>query len=789
MNQRLLFSLCFLVLVDQGNGAWLGSRPSATPTINKHAGQQIHAIIPTTKGQIGINPVQSDLGDAGSYWGDIDSTDTQYITTDETKTKWIGINTEYLSMDGTSTVQVLFATATAAANGHNVGDISVILPEGLANTLTKSIKTAIDTCGTLATTKFQGKIEIRDILPRQVEQALSCVFEYTKIDIKSGGTFDAYIMANKWLEAGVSLAQDAAPALVKFISVLGKEEAAKGIVWLAFYTILLDMGLNALIAGGDQSLPVVAKVNIPASGFASKPKDKGCEGDELVTKYSAPRRNCPCIPTIPRGIGGQPWDQIWTDLQQQWLSDVFDDQSGGSNGGQLLALASYTNPVADADAWRRMISYDSNKLSILVGNVLNGPDYVVDKSWNSVVQQAAKSGKIIIGYVRTGYLGLAHDFKTRLGSGDLASWASQIEQDVDKWYELYNDIGGIFFDEGWPECGPNNLYSDLYAHINAYTKRKHPGAYTVLNPGSTIAQCYEDTMDTLLTVPQDKVAEVLAISAKRHVGYLHLTDDDNPNPYDYVPNDAYMKGAMNGVSGGVVRKDAATTLGGSYIAGIPHDASVIASDYTSVTISWSAVPGALGYGVYLKGALVLEMPPSLTKAVVGMLKPGTSGLSLEVRTIMSSGSGGRSKLLQASTNSLPAEGSITNVNFKKEGDMIIYNADILLGLPRAGPSMQARAPALTRSISSSTTYQNLRNLGGCEKCGSYKLANGCLFTVNYVYACKSADPGAAGGGGSPYDPPLFNQLLVEEVPSELPEKLEFPASPMTSIRPSRRGWA
>lgn len=107
-------------------------------------------------------------------------------------------------------------------------------------------------------------------------------------------------------------------------------------------------------------------------------------------------------------------------------------------------------------------------------------------------------------------------------------------------------MGGIFFDEGWPECGPNNIYSDLYAYINNYTKRKHPGAFTVLNPGSTIAQCFENTMDTLLTfessfetyqssyqandwtptdprkiwhivyrVPQDQVATIAALACKR----------------------------------------------------------------------------------------------------------------------------------------------------------------------------------------------------------------------------------------------------------------------------------
>lgn len=250
--------------------------------------------------------------------------------------------------------------------------------------------------------------------------------------------------------------------------------------------------------------------------------------------------------------------------------------TGGSAGGQQLAIASYTNPFGDPAAWTRLISYDSSKLSVLVANVQNGPDYVGDKSWSSVIKQAISSGKTVVGYVHTGYLGVStQKFKTRLGSSDFADWASQIEQDGDKWFELYPSISGIFFDEGWQECGPNNIYSDLCAHINAHPKRKHSGAFTVLNPGSAIAQCYEDTMDTLLTfessyetytssaytgntwtpkdvrkiwhivygVPQDKIESVATLSRSRHVGYLEVTDDDNPNPYNNVPKDAYMQSA------------------------------------------------------------------------------------------------------------------------------------------------------------------------------------------------------------------------------------------------------
>ncbi|KAL9095156.1 MAG: hypothetical protein Q9165_002412, partial [Trypethelium subeluteriae] len=74
----------------------------------------------------------------------------------------------------------------------------------------------------------------------------------------------------------------------------------------------------------------------------------------------------------------------------------------------------------------------------------------------------------------------------------------KIESDVDKWYELYgNGIGGIFLDGGWNDCRPNNIYADLYKYSNNYTKRKHPNASTVLNPGATMPQCFGSTMDTL----------------------------------------------------------------------------------------------------------------------------------------------------------------------------------------------------------------------------------------------------------------------------------------------------
>jgi hypothetical protein len=61
-----------------------------------------------------------------------------------------------------------------------------------------------------------------------------------------------------------------------------------------------------------------------------------------------------------------------------------------------------------------------------------------------------------------------------------------------------------------------------------------------------------------------------------------------------------------------------------------------------------------------------------------MINPGTSGIAFEVRTILASGSGGSSRLISASTKSLPANGTITNVGFTQNGDTVVYKADVLI---------------------------------------------------------------------------------------------------------------
>ncbi|KAE8332768.1 fibronectin type III domain protein [Aspergillus sergii] len=356
--------------------------------------------------------------------------------------------------------------------------------------------------------------------------------------------------------------------------------------------------------------------------------------------------------------------------------------STGSNAsdGQQIAVASYINPLADPAAWDRLIKYPLEKMPILVANVVNGPDSAVDKTWTDVIDRASASGKIVLGYVRTGYLGVSDQkFTTRLGSGNLADWTAQIEEDVDMWYTLYGRrIGGIFFDEGWPECGDNNEYVDLYKYINDYTKRTHPGAYTVLNPGSPMASCFEDTMDTLLTFELSYEAEVTKLAKERGAGFLQLTDDTLPNPYDTLPGDSYIQSMMDSIDGGSpLNTDASSWTSGSAAAAV-SGLSVLDSDYTSARLSWDAALNALGYYVYSGDSVIASVPSSMTTITIGGLQPGAKHV-FHVSAVGGGGNIGTASMTVAvMTESLPNGKTIANYHSSPAADSTTITADILV---------------------------------------------------------------------------------------------------------------
>jgi len=193
----------------------------------------------------------------------------------------------------------------------------------------------------------------------------------------------------------------------------------------------------------------------------------------------------------------------------------------------------------------------------------------------------------VLGYVDTGYLGspstaASGGLPTRSGDSSMQAWLGQAEADVDLWYEYYGpDLDGIFFDEAPDQCGTTlapTLYADGYAALDAYVKQAHPGALTALNPGQAVPRCFEDAADVLVTLRgqlrrlhrsgfggerrlpaphvdaggpqkiwhivygvtgQDQMEQVMALSKSRNAGYVYVTDDLLPNPYDTLPPAPY----------------------------------------------------------------------------------------------------------------------------------------------------------------------------------------------------------------------------------------------------------
>jgi hypothetical protein len=263
------------------------------------------------------------------------------------------------------------------------------------------------------------------------------------------------------------------------------------------------------------------------------------------------------------------------------------DGNSAANIDQQLAVPAYIDPAADPGAWTQLSGSQPGTVGIVVANVDSGPDSQAVPAWASAIQQAHAAGSTVLGYVDSGYLGspiagYPNGLPTRSGLTGLQAWLPQAEADVNAWYQFYgSSLGGIFFDEGTNQCGPtasSDLYAAEYQALSAYVKQAHPGALTALNPGTAVPQCYEDSADVLVTfegtygdytgtpdspgdayqplnwapvdprkiwhivyatATQAEMEQVMALSKSRNAGYVYVTDDVAPNPYDTIPAAAY----------------------------------------------------------------------------------------------------------------------------------------------------------------------------------------------------------------------------------------------------------
>jgi chitodextrinase len=323
---------------------------------------------------------------------------------------------------------------------------------------------------------------------------------------------------------------------------------------------------------------------------------------------------------------------------------------------QHIGVPAYFNPNGSpGSGYWTQIDQAGPAVGLAIANPDNGPGTAFDQGYANAVQAAASAGAHVIGYVDTGYFGTTGR-TTRGGLTTTAAWTTQVQGDVDNWYSWYGSYGlsGIFFDDGLNDCGTNNAHVSLYQAVNTYTKQHHPGATTVDNPGTAADQCYASAADVLVmfegtyasytswTAPAWELASstpnqfwhlvyntptranmdnAVSLSKQRNAGYLYVTPDDLPNPWDTLPTGTYWSDeiAQTGGSGGGGGDTTAPSAPGT-----PHATSVTA---TSVTLSWGASTdnvGVTAYDVYAAGSVVASVGGGTTSATVSNLSPNTA---------------------------------------------------------------------------------------------------------------------------------------------------------------------
>jgi hypothetical protein len=216
---------------------------------------------------------------------------------------------------------------------------------------------------------------------------------------------------------------------------------------------------------------------------------------------------------------------------------------------KLLVPAYFYPGGKELDTWNHLIAAGAKTPIIAIANPASGPGTQIDPAYTSIIQKAQAGHIQIIAYVSTSYA---------------KRTAAEIKHDIDLWVQFYPTIQGVFFDEQTSEAAK----ADFYLDIATYARTKIKNAFVVTNPGTICAEDYfsKKVADTICTVESAEGLEKYSPPAwaakypaaqfyglaykiekahgmqtslkaveKKHFGYVFITDDKLPNPWDTLP--------------------------------------------------------------------------------------------------------------------------------------------------------------------------------------------------------------------------------------------------------------
>jgi hypothetical protein len=210
--------------------------------------------------------------------------------------------------------------------------------------------------------------------------------------------------------------------------------------------------------------------------------------------------------------------------------------------GVIVPAYSYPNPPA---FWDNSIAA-ANPVQFMIADPANGPGKSKDSNYVAVIGRARAAGIRVMGYVDTAY-------------GKRS--ANAVKTDITTWRTMYG-LTDIFFDQSASGASSLTYYRDIANAVHA-----SPGAITMLNPGVNVDEGYMQFADILnifegsrndyagfapaswvSTYPSSRFSHliygvpdaagmttVLNQSITRGAGYVYITSDSLPNPWDALP--------------------------------------------------------------------------------------------------------------------------------------------------------------------------------------------------------------------------------------------------------------
>ncbi|MEQ1742315.1 MAG: spherulation-specific family 4 protein [Candidatus Nitrotoga sp.] len=224
-----------------------------------------------------------------------------------------------------------------------------------------------------------------------------------------------------------------------------------------------------------------------------------------------------------------------------------------------ILLPAYFYPSSDSNQsfWDEMTAAAGQVSITAIMNPDSGPGLSVNSDYTTAVDAFRAAGGKVVGYAHTSY-----------GARSQADVLSAVAS-----YSSFYNIDGIFLDEMSNTSGDLAYYQSLYNSI----KSTNPGYRIFGNPGTNTLESYLTAADVLVTFENqtgydaftpdtwtsnytaDHFAHLLynvtdetamlanvALAADRNVGYLYITDDTLPNPWDTLPH--YWDAEVSAVS-------------------------------------------------------------------------------------------------------------------------------------------------------------------------------------------------------------------------------------------------